>query len=95
MELAVILLKQIIMMFILVLVGYCLFKGGKISKEGSKSIGNMLINVVLPCVIINSFMNERTPEKTVGLLISAAAAAVILLISILVSRFVFKKDAVA
>ena len=95
MDLAVILLKQIIMMFILAGVGYCLFKGGKISKEGSKTIGNILIYIVLPCVIVNGFITERTPEKTTALLISMAAAAILLLISMVVSRVAFRKDEIA
>ena len=89
-----ILVKQILQMFLLAGIGYLLFKGGKISLEGSKSIGNILIFASLPAVIINGFRIERTPEHVSGLLWSAACAAVLLLISILVAQFAFKKDGV-
>lgn len=35
------LIKQTFTMFLLAGVGYALFKSGKITKEGSKSIGNI------------------------------------------------------
>ena len=46
-------LQQIIIMFILAAVGYLLFRGGKISTEGSKSIGNILLYVSLPLSLIH------------------------------------------
>ena len=90
-----ILVKQILQMFLLAGIGYLLFKGGKISLEGSKTIGNILIYGSLPAVIINGFRIERTAEHVSGLLWSAAAALVIVLLSILISHFVFHKDGVA
>ena len=85
-----ILVKQILQMFLLAGIGYLLFKGGKISLEGSKTIGNILIYGSLPAVIINGFA-----EHVSGLLWSAAAALTIVLLSILISHFVFRKDGVA
>ena len=90
-----ILVKQILQMFLLAGIGYLLFKGGKIILEGSKTIGNILIYVSLPAVIINGFRIERTAEHVSGLLWSAAAALTIVLLSILISHFVFRKDGVA
>ncbi|MBQ1580133.1 MAG: AEC family transporter [Firmicutes bacterium] len=87
--------KQILQMFLLAGIGYLLFKGGKISLEGSKTIGNILIYGSLPAVIINGFRIERTAEHVSGLLWSAAAALTIVLLSILISHFVFRKDGVA
>lgn len=90
-----ILVKQILQMFLLAGIGYLLFKGGKISLEGSKTIGNILIFASLPAVIINGFLIERTAEHVSGLLWSALAAAVVVLLSVLISHFVFKRDGVA
>ncbi len=89
------LVRQIIIMFILAGIGFVLFRTGKISHEGSRTIGNILIYISLPAVIIRGFMLERTPEKIQGLLISAVLAAAALGISILISRLMFKKDGVA
>lgn len=89
-----ILVKQILMMFLLAGVGFLLFKSKKISQEGSKTIGNILIYISLPAVIINGFLIERTPEHLSGILWSTAAAAILLLLSVLISHFVFRKDAI-
>ena len=90
-----ILVKQILQMFLLAGYGFWLFKSGKISLEGSKTIGNILIFASLPAVIINGFLIERTPEHVKGLLWSAATALVLVFLSILISHFVFRKDGVA
>jgi predicted permease len=89
MQLAVILLKRIFIMFLLMAVGYMLFKTHIITLEGNKELGTFLLYVILPCVIINSYITEYSEIKLIGLLISFAAALISLLISILVSRFLF------
>ena len=95
MDIVFTLIKQVLQMLLLVIAGYLLFSRKKISIEGSKTIANLLIYASLPCVIINGFLIERTSEHVSGLLLSAVVAAVLLLFSIVISRFVFKKDAVA
>ena len=87
-----ILIRQILQMFLLAGVGFLLFRCGRITREGSRTIGNILIYVSLPAVIINGFLVERTAEHVSGLLGSAAASLVLLLMSVLVSHFVFRKD---
>ena len=89
-----ILIRQILQMFLLAGVGFLLFRCGKITREGSRTIGNILIYVSLPAVIINGFLVERTAEHVYGLLGSAAVSFVLLLVSVLVSHLVFRKDAV-
>ena len=89
-----ILIRQILQMFLLAGVGFLLFRCGKITREGSRTIGNILIYISLPAVIINGFLVERTAEHVYGLLWSAAASFVLLLASVLVSHFVFGKDPV-
>ena len=95
METAWILARQILQMFLLAGLGFALFRAGKISQEGSKALGNILIYLALPSVIINGFLVERTAEHMTGILYSALAAAALLLISILISRVFFRRDAIA
>lgn len=78
MSIAVILLQQLIIMVLLMAAGYLMFKGKKISLEGSRSLANILVYLCLPCVIIKGFLVEQTTQATIGLLISAVAAAVTL-----------------
>ena len=89
MSIAVILLQQLVIMALLMAAGYLMFKGKKISLEGSRSLANILIYLCLPCVIIKGFLVEQTLQATIGLLISAVAAAVTLGTAILISRIFF------
>lgn len=89
------LVKQTVTMFLLAGVGFAMFKSGKITKEGSKSIGNILIYGSLPCVLISSFFIEKTQEHMIGLAISAALGFLLVLMSILAGKLCFREDAIA
>lgn len=90
MELILILLKQLTVMFLLMAVGYWLFKTKKVTAHGNKELGTLLLYAVLPCAIVNSYISvDFTPEKLKGLLWSFAAAALSLALAILVSRLAF------
>ena len=89
------LLTQVLLMFLLAGVGFVMFRTNKITREGSRSIANILIYLSLPCVIINSFLKERTAANVTGLLIAAILAVLVNILSILVSRFVFPEDPIA
>lgn len=88
------LIQQVLIMFLLAAVGYVCFRTKKITMEGCKTLSNILIFLSLPCVIINSFLVEFTTEKLMGLIYSSLAAAVVMLISLIVSNIFFSKDAI-
>lgn len=87
-----IVLRQIVIMFLYMAIGGLLFQKGLITKEGSKSLANLLLYAVLPCVVVKSFCVARTPERTSGLLVSFLAALGILLLAMAVSHLLFKKN---
>lgn len=87
-----IVLRQIVIMFVYMAIGGLLFQKGLITKEGSKSLANLLLYVVLPCVVVKSFCVARTPERMSGLLVSFLAALGILLLAMAVSHLLFKKN---
>lgn len=89
-----ILIQQVLIMFLLSLIGYFMFRFGKISLEGSKALGNILIYLSLPCVIINGFQQECTREKIAGLFLSSVFALLTLLLSIVISRIFFHTNAI-
>lgn len=92
MEIGLILLKQIIIMFILMALGYWMFKKGMITKQGSKDLGTLMVNIVIPAIIIKSFWIESTTEKINVLIITFFISIASLLISIFISALFFKKD---
>ncbi len=84
-----VMLKQTVMMFLLMAVGFILFRTKKLSEKGNREMGTILLYLTLPCVIISSYMTHSSPEKLRLLGISAAAGAAALLVAILMSRFFF------
>lgn len=89
MTLMLIIFKQIIVMFILMSIGYVLFRSKKISMEGNRELGTLLIYVILPATIIRSYISSFSMEKVTGLFLSFGASAISLAISIMVSRIAF------
>lgn len=91
MEIAYIVLNQTIMMFVLMAIGMILFKTKKLSLQGSKDLGSVLLYVVIPIVIIKSFWIEKNDELVQGLFLSFVLAVISLALAILVSCCVFKQ----
>ena len=94
MEIAIIALQQTLVMFLLIAIGYTLYKTKKITKEGSRDMAAPLLHIILPCVIVKSFCTEYSVEKSNHLLISFVLSIVCLGISMLISRLFFKKRSI-
>ncbi len=95
MSLVLVVVRQVIIMFVMVMCGTLLYHGHKLSMDGVRNMGNILIYLVIPCVIIRSFQLERTPETMRGLLFSGIAGLAVLCLSVLVSHLTFRKDGIA
>jgi predicted permease len=63
--------------------------------KGSKDIASLLVYLVIPTVIVNSFCVERSAAKVVELAQSTLIAAVGIGIAMVISALIFKKDPVA
>ena len=86
MEISILLIKQIIQMFIMILFGYLMVKGKIIKSEESKTISALLLYVIIPCSLINSFSIEATPEKMQGLMYSFLGAILVHLVFLIISE---------
>ena len=53
---------QVLVLFILIAVGALLTKLGIITEQGSRSMTDVVLYAVTPCVIINAFQREYRPE---------------------------------
>ena len=89
-----IILQQTGIMFFYMAVGFALFKSGLITREGSRSMANLLLYAVIPAVMLNSFCAERTPERVTELAVSILMGAGLLVLSMLVSGLLFRKSPV-
>ncbi|HJC74085.1 MAG TPA: AEC family transporter [Candidatus Mediterraneibacter faecavium] len=92
MDFIILLLKQNILMFLYLLIGYFLFRKKLIGISGSADIGRMLLHIVMPAAIIKAYMTSYTPERLIGLVLSFLAALLALLLAIFISRIFFKKE---
>lgn len=91
MALSSIILKQTLAMALYMLMGYLLFKGKKITVEGSKSLAAILLWLVIPCVIIGSFCVEPSGEKIQQMVVSTALGALALAVAMLIARILYKR----
>ncbi len=87
-----ILLKQIIIMFALMAIGFIFFKKKMITVQGSSDMGKILLYLVIPVVIIQSFWITKTPEKTTELFYSILLSFIAMVISVVISYIFFGKE---
>ena len=71
-------------MLLYMLAGYTLYKKKILDEAGSKELATMLVKLIIPAVIVNSFCSEYTPEKAQKIAVSALGAALLLCVSILI-----------
>lgn len=82
-----ILFNQILKMFLIILVGFICFRTKLIDKQGNKTLSNLLLMIVNPCVIVNSFQIEFSNHLLKGLLCSLLLAFFTHVIGILSGKF--------
>ncbi|MBQ8649460.1 MAG: AEC family transporter [Clostridia bacterium] len=87
-------LTQVIILLLLILTGFVLTKGKVLTENGVKSMTDMVLLLVTPCVIIKSFIREFDKDVLKSLLISFLIAILVHIGFILVSLLI-KADAKA
>ena len=91
MEFMSVLIQQVVIMFLLMLIGVLLFRFKKLSVQGSKELGHVLVYVIMPGVVINAYMTEFSVERLKGLLMAFVFSALALILAMAISAAVFKK----
>lgn len=91
MESGMIILRQLLIMGIYCCIGYVLHRAKLVSQEGCRAFSRLLLYVILPCVIIQSFMREADAQTTAALAISFGASIVLLLLAMGVSRLLHRQ----
>lgn len=80
---------QVLELFILIAVGFVCGKTKLLNDKTVKSITDIVLYIVCPCVIIQNFIRPYDPEMLGGLLTSAGAALVIHIVSIVIAMLIF------
>lgn len=94
MEIIFLLFKQNVVMAIYLFIGFLLFRKKLITLTGSGELGKILLYLVMPTAIIKSFMRDFSLEMLEGAAISFLAAVLALMVSVLIARAFFRKDAI-
>lgn len=92
MEIVLLLFKQSLTMFVYLLIGYFLYKKKLVSKQGSADMGRMLLYVIMPVAILKSYIRDFSTELLEGLAVSFVLALLSLILAVVVSRLLFKKE---
>ena len=67
MELAIISAKQVTELFILIFAGIILQRKKLITEDGKKLLSNLLINFIVPCMILNSYLGTYRKDTAQNL----------------------------
>ncbi|MBQ3330925.1 MAG: AEC family transporter [Ruminococcus sp.] len=82
---------QVLVLFILIGVGAVLTKVGLITEQGSRSMTDVVLYAVTPCVIVNAFQREYQPRMLSGLMVALLAAFLALAFSVLLAELLYRK----
>lgn len=94
---AFILAKKILSLFLMMAMGVILVKSKVIRVEDSRSISLISLYLITPCAIFSAFQMAYTPQILKGLILAAAAAIILHIIMIILTRILerpMKLDAV-
>ena len=97
MEISILLAQQIAQLFLMIFMGFLIVKAGLLKDEDSKVLSKIVLYLIIPCVILNAFQVDYTPETVRGLLVAFAASLlmqVVLLFAVSALGRVFHLDAV-
>ena len=92
MHISILLMEQIIQLFLMIFMGFLIVKAKLLNSEDSKILSIIVLYLIIPCVIINAFQVDYTPQTVKGLLIALAGSVmtqVILLIVVSILGSVF------
>ena len=84
--------RQIAKMAIIILVGIACQKTGLVTREGNKTLSNLLLLVINPLLIVESFQIKYTPELFKGLMVCFVLAVITHAIAILLSILLYRKE---
>ena len=90
MQISLLLMEEIIKLFVIMFMGYAVVKAGLMKPSESKSVSVIMVYLVIPCVILNAFQVEYTPDVQKGLLLACAAAVAVQILFLLLTAILKK-----
>lgn len=91
MDLAFIIVKQVLIMFLIVAVGALCYKLKIITNDGNKQLSKIVLNIVMPAMVFTAYQGEFSTELLTGLMAALLLAVICFVIAIPLSTLVFRK----
>mgnify|MGYP004613276687 FL=1 len=91
MQISILLAEQIVELFLMILMGYVIVKLGLVTDDDSKILSKIVLYIVIPCVMINAFQIDCTPDKVQGMFL-ALVASVVLQVLLLIAVWMMGKE---
>ena len=85
MELALITVKQVVVLFILIFAGFVCVKTKAVKMEGKKAFSDLLLYLIVPAMVINSYMMEFNIDILHNLLKAFELSILLLLIGLFIT----------
>ena len=87
-----VILKQLCIMFMMVGLGFILYRKRMLSDDTTKQISNLILYVVNPCLTLVSFMQSFAMEKLVGFIVVFVYSLVLIFLGLVIGRLALGKE---
>ena len=95
MQLAFITARQVLILFLMIVAGFVCGKTGAIKPDGKKTLSDLLLYLVMPAMILDSYLIEFDAETFGNLLVSFGLSAALMLGGLAVLRLLGVRGLVA
>ncbi|MEG0709842.1 MAG: AEC family transporter [Longicatena sp.] len=92
MKIGMTIITQISMMYIMMIIGYFIYKKKWVSEDGTQQISNILLKICGPCIMMTSFQCDFTVAKLKGLAISFVLSIGVIILGLTIASLVLKKE---
>ncbi|RCX09961.1 hypothetical protein DFR58_1315 [Anaerobacterium chartisolvens] len=83
--------RQVLLIFIFIFIGIACIKKKIVSEEAGKSFSNFVLAVVMPCLMVNSYLRPVEKEHLKGLALAFLLAVVFHIMAIVLSSILIKR----
>jgi len=92
MEAMMVIVGKVAVVLILIAVGYAVTKLGWITERGASEVTTLLIKIVTPCLIVNSFLGSTDSLKLSEMALALVVSGLAIGLALVLSLFTFRKE---
>lgn len=85
MELSILLFQKIISMALMIMMGYAIRKSGAVKEEHTPIVSALLLYVLVPCMVFNSFLRPFTQERFQAFILAMSTMSAAQLLFVIMS----------